>query len=48
MHGAIPPLFHMSSWCGAWSSVGYFFMEWYIVKHRDNFSFTLPATKLLD
>jgi hypothetical protein len=28
------------SWLRAYLSTGYFFMAWYLVKHRDNFIFT--------
>jgi len=36
---------HTSSWRGAQSRTGYVFMTWYLVKHRDNFTFTftLPS-----
>jgi hypothetical protein len=44
MCGTIPPLPHMSAWHGAWLSTGYIFMVWYLLKHRDNFAFTLLAT----
>jgi hypothetical protein len=39
MLGAIPPLLHTSSWRGAYLSVGYVYMAWYLVKPRDNFTF---------
>jgi uncharacterized membrane protein len=41
MRGAITPLPHASSWHGSWLSTGYVFIVWYLVKHRDNFTFTL-------
>jgi hypothetical protein len=40
MRAAIPPLPNTSSWYGAQLSTGYFFTVWYLVKHRDNFTFT--------
>jgi hypothetical protein len=42
MNGAIPPFPHTSSWRGAWSSIEYVFMAWYLVKHRDSFPLPLP------
>jgi len=39
--GAIPPLPDTSSWCGALLSIVYIFMVWYIVKHRNNFNFSI-------
>jgi hypothetical protein len=44
IRGAIPPFPHVSSWRGAHFSTGYVFVAWYLVKHRDNFAFTLPST----
>jgi hypothetical protein len=38
------PLPHASSWRGAELSDECIFMVWYVVKHRDNFTFALPFT----
>jgi len=38
MHGTKPPVLNMSSWHGAQLSNGYYFMVWYLFKHRDNFT----------
>jgi hypothetical protein len=42
MHGVVPPLHHyiFMAW---YSSSGRVFMVWYFIKHRDNFTFTLPV-----
>jgi hypothetical protein len=40
MSGAIPPFPDTPSLRGASLSKGYFFMTWYLVKHRDKFTFT--------
>jgi hypothetical protein len=42
MHGAVPQLPYMPSWCDIKLSIGYIFMAWYLVEHRDNFSLPLP------
>jgi hypothetical protein len=43
MHKAIYPVTHKSSWCGVQVSLGYIFMAWYLVKPRDNSTFTYPV-----
>jgi len=40
MCGAMIPLPHTLSCQGTLLSTGYDFMAWYLVKHRDNFTFT--------
>jgi len=47
MHGALPLLPHMSSWCGSYLSKGYVFMAWYLVKNRDNFTLPYLSMKTL-
>jgi len=39
MRGPIPPFSHTSSRCSAYLSTEYIFIAWYLVKHRDNFTF---------
>jgi len=41
MRGVIPPLPYMSSCRGAYLSMRYIFMAWYLVKHRESFTFYL-------
>jgi hypothetical protein len=41
MHGSMPPLPHMSSWHGVSLGAGYVLMAWYLIKHRDSFTFTI-------
>jgi len=41
MLGAIPHLPHTSSWSGDYVSTEYIFMARYLVKHVDNFIFSL-------
>jgi len=38
MREAVPPLPHMVSWRGAYLSVPYVLMVWYLVKHGENFT----------
>jgi len=42
MCGALPSLPHTSSWRGAYLSTGYVFRAWYLVKHMETLTFTLP------
>jgi hypothetical protein len=39
---------HMSLWCGALLCKEYAFMLWYLVKHKDKFTFTLLSTSSTD
>jgi hypothetical protein len=42
MHGAVPPLPEYVYMAWRFISNVYGFMAWYLVKHKDNFTFTLP------
>jgi hypothetical protein len=48
MHGAILSLPHMFSRHDAYLGTGYLFMAWYLVKQRDNFTFTFVDFKIVD
>jgi len=41
VHGIVPLLPHMSSWCGDYLHIGYVLMVWYFVEPRDKLTFTL-------
>jgi hypothetical protein len=47
MRGAILPLPNTSSWCSAKLRTGYVFIVWYLVKHKDNFTFYLTFSPVL-
>jgi len=48
MCGAIPQLPHTSSGCGAYLSTGYVFLAWYLVKHRDMFTFSFSKAETVE